>query len=272
MKLTCILVLAVSATLCAFGQMSQQATPAAQTVSPAAVNPTPAPSSQADPKDAIKERVTAYYSALIGGDKKTAEQLLTPESRIEFEQSDFRALASFAIEQIAVDPSGSKAEVTVTRSFGGPYAMTIPWHEQWVNTDGQWFLKFPENTHETPFGKIMPGNATNPGNSANTTKDEQEMMKRMAERRMRTADPDQYIKQVDKYVREHPDALPPTEVQVPVPQQQASPSKPASDVKAATANTSAQATTSDSKKDKKSKKKSSKKSDPSGADEAKPKS
>jgi hypothetical protein len=222
MKLERLSVFALWMVLCVSGWASQQNTPAAPPAATAASAPIAAPATtvgapsavpaQVDPQAAVKERATAFYTSLTGGDRKAAEQMVTPESRDDFEQADFKALSAFTLDKIAVDPSGSKADVTVTRIFSGPFGMNMPWHDEWVNVDGQWFLALPKSTHETPFGVIAP-------KPADTKPIDPEVMKRITERRAQKVDPDQYMKQVEKYVSEHPDALPPMEMQVPVPQQ-----------------------------------------------------
>jgi hypothetical protein len=219
MKLERLSVFALLIGLCISGWASQQNTPAAQPAATApsatATSPVGMPAvvpAQADPQAVVKERATAFYTSLIGGDRRAAEQMVAPESRDDFEQADFKALAAFTLDQIAVDQAGGKADVTVTRIFSGPFGMNMPWHDQWVNTNGQWLLVLPKNTHETPFGVIAP-------KPADTKPIDPEVMKRITERRAQKVDPDQYMKQVEKYVSEHPNALPPIEMQVPMPQQ-----------------------------------------------------
>jgi hypothetical protein len=257
MKFPRLSVFAVLMSVCVSGWASQQSAPAApaspQSTPAVATAPVPV-TAQADPKPVIKERAAAYYTALMGGDRRTAEQMLTPESREEFNHIDFKPLAAFTVDDIAVDSSGSKADVTVTRTFGGSYAMSIPWHDQWVNVDGQWLLSLVKPTNETPFGWMMTPSTTKP------TPADAEAMKRIAERRARTVDPDQYMKQVEKYVREHPESLAPVEVQVPVSKTQVLPSKPQNDTTVAADNKPA-ASPNTAKKKKKDTKKSSKTQD-----------
>lgn len=256
MKFVRLSVFAVFVTFGISGWASQQSAPAAPAPAPgmpAVSTASVAVPAATDPKPAIKERAGAYYTALMNGDRKDAEQLVAPESRDEFNHIDFKPLAAFTVDDIAVDSSGSKADVTVTRTFGGSYAMSIPWHDQWVNVGGQWFISLAKANNETPFGWMMT-----PSNAKPTAADA-ETMRRIAERRTRTVDPDQYLKQVESYVREHPESLAPVEVQVPVPKTEVLPSKPQNDAKVA-AETKPAASPSKAKKENKKKKKDAKKS------------
>lgn len=197
---------ALSALLsCSIAAWSQQSTPA--TAPAGASAQTTAAAAQGDAEDTLKQRATAYYTAVTRGDRNAAQEFLAPELRDQFDISRFRALSSFSVDKVVVDPSGDKADVTVTRSFGGQFAMSIPWHDQWVNAGGQWFLLLPKNNGDSPFGNFGPPTANS---TPKDPKAEAEAMKAIGERKARTADPDQYLMQLDKYVKEHPDSLPPS--------------------------------------------------------------
>ena len=237
--------------LCVPAWAGQQNTPAA--VPTTASAPVATPSSNTDARETLKERANAYYTALISGDRNAAEQFLTPESRNDFVIGRFRTLASVTVDQVNVDASAGKADVTVTRTFSAPAAMTIPWHDQWVNENGQWLLAFPPKSTDTPFGNFGPGK---PAPAPADTQAHADAVKNMAERNARTADPDQYIKAIDKYLEKHPDALPQTAIQVPVPERPDLPANPQAGTKpAANGNAVSGTTPKNEKQTKKGKKK-----------------
>ena len=263
MRFVRVSVFAASMGLCIAG-WSQQSAPAAMPAGTSATA-TAAPA-QGDAKDELRQRATAYYTALIHGDGNIAQQFLTPESREQFDISRSKTLAGFTVDQVTVDGSGEKADVAVTRSFGGPFGMSVAWHDQWVNVGGQWLMALPKRTGETPFGDFGP-----PKTNA-APKDPQaeaQAIQRMTERQSRTVDPDQYMKQLDRYVKEHPESLAPEEIQVPMPQTQVSQGSQAGP-KAATGAKSTPANADQGQDHKNDKKKKKSKKTPGSSDKAQP--
>lgn len=227
-------VIAASVCISVSGWAGQQSAPAASPTASATAPVASATAPQLDAQAALNDRTTAYYTAVIGGNRAAAEQMISPDSRADFDQADFRTLAGFKIDQISLDASGEKADVVVTRTFRGAFGMNMPWHDHWVKTDGQWMLSFPKATHETPFGVMNPSTAPM----------DPQVMQRMADQQMRKVDPDQPMIQLQKYLKAHPDAVPEQTIMIPDPrasmqqqpvQPQTSAAQPQNDAKASSA-------------------------------------
>jgi hypothetical protein len=134
-----------------------------------------------------------------------------------YDQTDLRSMQAAVVENVTV--SGDTAKVEVTRTFSAPIAMSIPWTDNWTLINGEWYFTLPKQTGETPYGVIKP--STEPV-------DEKAIQERIS-RENKIVDPDQAIKALEKYAREHPGVLKneTQSVSIPVPQQPANSAKPA---------------------------------------------
>ena len=191
------------------------ATPAAPAASPAA-SAVAAPSA-AEATETVRQRAKQFYALLLKGDRTGAGKMVAPESMAVYDQTDLRSMQAAVVENVIV--SGETAKVEVTRTFAAPIAMSIPWTDNWTLMNGEWYFTLPKATGDTPFGMVKP--STGPV-------DEKAIQERIA-RENRVVDPDQAIKALEKYAREHPGTLKnePQTVSIPVPQQPANNAKPA---------------------------------------------
>jgi hypothetical protein len=129
------------------------------------------------------------------GSRTEAARLLAPDSLKSYDQMDMRSLMSVTIDKVTV--TGDKATVEVTRSFAAPITMTMPWTDTWKFANGDWYFTLPALTYETPFGVMKP----------NEQPVDEKTIQQQMERANKVIDPDQAVRQVEKYAREHPEAM-----------------------------------------------------------------
>ena len=112
--------------------------------------PAPAPSS---PEEALRERVSAYYQALIAGDYKGAYEFFTPGYRSTWSATDHYQIHPIigtwlSAEVLSVDCVSEYAcDVMVSTRFRfsqnvepiGGQEVPMDTKHRWLYTDGQWY-------------------------------------------------------------------------------------------------------------------------------------
>jgi hypothetical protein len=185
----------LGAALVALAQQPAQATGSPEQTATVTAGTTGDAASSAQAADTLRNRAKQFYGLIMKGDRSAAAKMVAPESLGQYDQMDLRSMSSAVVEKVTVD--GDKARVEVTRTFHSPVAMSLPWTDNWQLVNGEWYFTLPPQTYETPFGIVKP---------SDQPIDEKAVEQRM-QREYKQVDVDQVVKQVDKYTREHPEAL-----------------------------------------------------------------
>lgn len=160
---------------------------AAQQLSESAAQPTEVP---------LKERVNAYYHDILKGDRSAALDMVAPESKNQFFHMHDDGVIDVRVVDYDFDPSGERVSVKVVRVRRVPgfhQPLDLQSEDVWQRIDGQWYIVLPRpDEMDTPFGKIK----LNPENKPNDA--EAQAIKQKFEERYRTADPEQYMRALEK--------------------------------------------------------------------------
>lgn len=156
-------------------------------------------------RQAVEERVSAYYQAIQQGNQAAAFELVAPESKNDFFNIAYHGLVAFRVVDIQFAEDGNTATVTIlrTQKFPGfPQVLDNQVKDTWKKIEGQWYILLPSvKEMDTPFGKMRLGQPGKPPDAA-------EIEKRMQERR-KNADPDQYLKALERAYKEAQKKKPP---------------------------------------------------------------
>lgn len=160
---------------------------------------------QASPEQALEERATAYYSALVKGDRVTAYGFVAPESK-----NDFFTMGNLSAVDIHIlgfdlsDATGDTAKVKIQESVIPPlFHEALDFHvvDSWKSIDGEWFVVLPDRKQmDSPFGKMSFDKHATPGASQETTPGtvqagapDLDQIKARVQASMKNADPDEYL-------------------------------------------------------------------------------
>ncbi len=110
-------------------------------------------------QETLEERVTNYMQAQTDGKWDIVYSFFDASSREKTSRESYVhqtrkvSCKGFAIEDIAVLPSGDRATVKVGIhiSFMGYDFKRAPQTQEWVKEKGAWFVKFPSQSRKTPF-------------------------------------------------------------------------------------------------------------------------
>lgn len=109
-------------------------------------------------KDALRERVTAYWDARVKGDVESAYNLVDPRARKTVSLATYVRRTSqfiivdYEIKKISADPGAKTASVRVQRSFKINPGAPVPFRfdkilkqvddMQWVQYKGKWYMSY----------------------------------------------------------------------------------------------------------------------------------
>ena len=134
---------------------------------PQAVATQPPAALAASDKDAIKQRSSAFYDAIIANQKATAQAIVAPESQAFFaQQYELHDLMKASVVSVTYDAATGIATVKTMRVFmvppTGPTETYI--NDAWKLVDGQWDLTIPDKLMvDTPYGKMPIKNTAKQG-------------------------------------------------------------------------------------------------------------
>lgn len=160
---------------------------------------------QGSPEQALEERATAYYSALVKGDKMTAYGFVAPESKNDFFKMS--NLSAIDIRILGLDLSNGAAgtaKVKIQESIIPPLfhvPLDLHFEDSWKSIDGEWFIVLPDSKQmDSPFGKLSFEKHATPGASQETTPGtaqtpapDLDQIKARVQASMKNADPDEYL-------------------------------------------------------------------------------
>lgn len=116
----------------------------------------PAGEQPAELEQALRQRVQEYYSLLQLGRWTQAEAYVTEDTREEYRNQNKNAFLGFSIAELAVDPDGSEAKVTVQIHFFtgiSPQPVASPRRTHWrLEEDGLWYVEIPK-----PDPRVLDG-------------------------------------------------------------------------------------------------------------------
>jgi hypothetical protein len=149
-------------------------------------------------RQAVEERVSAYYQAIQQGNQAAAFELVAPESKNDFFNIAYHGLVAFRVVdiQFAEDPNTATVTILRTQKFAGfPQLLDLQLKDTWKQVEGRWYIVLPSTKEmDTRFGKMRLGQPGKPPDAA-------EIEKRMQERR-KNADPAQYLKALEQAYKE----------------------------------------------------------------------
>jgi hypothetical protein len=163
------------------------------------------------PEAALTARATAFYQALLKGDLVTALGFVAPESKNDFMRAKHEGLLDARVTGAELAAGSDSGKVKVQQSikparFGQILDFQV--EDTWKLIGGEWCLVLPSAKDiETPFGRITSGasgpasNAAGASNvDASKTQDglDPAEIQRRAQERLKNADPEQYIKALQK--------------------------------------------------------------------------
>ena len=128
-----------------------------------------------DVDQALRARVSEFYQDYVGGKYRQAENLVAPDSKDYYYNSDKPKILSFEIRRIEYSDDFTKAKATMlcemdvmVPGFAGK-PLKVPLPSRWKVVDGHWYWYVDQDDlRMTPFGKMNPGQqaGSNPDVSA----------------------------------------------------------------------------------------------------------
>jgi hypothetical protein len=121
--------------------------------------------------EALRANVSKFFQSHVDGKYRAAEEVVAPDSRDYFYESEKRRYKSFEI--VKIDYSDNFTKATVVTALGvewrtprlGKIDVTVPATSMWKQVDDKWcwYVELKKEW-ETPFGTMSPGpdNNNNP--------------------------------------------------------------------------------------------------------------
>jgi hypothetical protein len=124
----------------------------------------------ADVDQALRARITEFYTLHVKGDFRKAEALVAEETKDLFYNAEKTKYLSFEISRIEYSSNFTRAKATVLLEqiirmpMFPDTPFKVPTPSRWKLVDGKWYWYMDlEALRETPFGKMSPGPDRAPG-------------------------------------------------------------------------------------------------------------
>lgn len=168
--------------ICAVAAVGADQAPAAASAAAAPLSPD---------EQAVKTRTQSFYDAIIKRDFASAEQFVTPDTRVSLERMKKAEFLAVTVKSVKVSPDGT-AIANVVRRVRAPLAgyMDFDYQQSLQRVDGQWLVVLPNSKKVvTPFGTFDREDANAPTPAA------------IMQERQKDVDPDQVVNAINKVDR-----------------------------------------------------------------------